>query len=234
MSYPKNPDTIIVKNKYYPYGLTELDVWNYYQKVKYKLIQFLDNRTVFFDIATDLNHTVIRRKGKDSRLFFINTSNFEEVITGRTLAVHGVMNREENFGIIDIDIDNLDMAKDTANDVYNFIKNGKIDFIKSVSIRFTGKTSFHIICNLRRKMDIDIIRVLLRSELINSNLIRNYTVESKRRRGIPNLDLSSNKINGGFISLNSLSIVGLPCIELSIKDLNKFRPEKFTIKNTQG
>jgi len=234
MSYPKNPNTIIVKNIFYPDGLNELDVWNYYQKVKYKLIRYLNNRTVFFDIATDLNHTVIRRKGKDKRLFFINTSNFEEVMTGRTLSVHGVMNRSEDFGIIDIDVDNLDLAKDAAHDVYYFIKKGKIDFIESASIRFTGKTSFHIICNLRRKMDIDNIRILLRSKLIESNLLRNYTLESKRRKGIPNLDLSSNKINGGFISLYSLSTIGIPCMEVNINDLFRFRPERFTIKNTQG
>ena len=34
MSYPQNPETLVIQNKYYPKGLREIDIWNYYQKNK--------------------------------------------------------------------------------------------------------------------------------------------------------------------------------------------------------
>ena len=148
MGRPNNPDTIILKNQYYASGLTEGDVWNYYQKNKYNIIKFLNNRTVFFDIATDVNKTVVRRKGKDNKTFFLNIKNFDEVITGRTLTINGVMNRVEDFGIIDIDIDNFRIAKETAVDVYREVMSDSFNFVVDASIRFTGKSGFHIICEM--------------------------------------------------------------------------------------
>ena len=38
MGYPKNPDSIVLKNKYYPNGLKEIDIWNYYQKNKRNML----------------------------------------------------------------------------------------------------------------------------------------------------------------------------------------------------
>lgn len=234
MTIPKHPDTIIVKNKYYPNGLLELDVWNYYLKVKWKLIKELDNRTIFFNIATDLNQSVIRRRSKENKLFYINSKNFEEIITGRTLVIHSQMNHHEKIGIIDIDTDNFTLAARAAYDVYEFIRKGGISFVESASIRYTGKTSFHVLCNLKRKNDIDLIRQLFRFHLLQSDLAKKYTVGFRRIKGIPNLDLSSNKFSGGFISLYSLSELGLPCTEVPSEKIFKFKPENtriLTIKN---
>ena len=138
------------------------------------------------------------------------------------------MNRAEDIGIIDIDMDDFRWAKITTNDVYDFVK--KIDFIKESQIRFTGKTSFHIYCKLHRKKNIDLKIELFREELIESELSNKYTIASRRRPGIPNLDLSSNKVNGGFITLYSLSILGLPCMNVNQRELFNFRPEKYRIK----
>ena len=38
MAYPENPETIVIKNRFYPRGLREIDVWNHYQKVKRQLL----------------------------------------------------------------------------------------------------------------------------------------------------------------------------------------------------
>lgn len=54
MSYPQNPNTIIIKNEYYPTGLKEIDIWNYYQKVRTNLLKETigKNLIVFFFIDT--------------------------------------------------------------------------------------------------------------------------------------------------------------------------------------
>lgn len=229
MAKPKNPETIIIKNKYYTRGLTEGDIWNYYQKNKRKILDEVRGRAVFFELGVDVNKTIIKRKDKKGHFFYLNTNNYDEILSGRTVAIHSTMNRAEDIGIIDIDVDDFRWAKIATKDVYDFV-NSEIDFIEESQIRYTGKTSFHVYCKLKRKKNIDLTRALFREALIKSNLSNKYTVIGRRRPGIPNLDLSSNKYNGGFITLYSLSSIGLPCVNVNIRGLYDFRPEKFRIK----
>ena len=49
-----------------------------------------------------------------------------------------------------------------------------------------------------------------------------YDISSKRTSGKVNIDLSSNKYRGGFISLGSLSVWGLKCMEIPRGKLMRF------------
>ncbi len=230
--YPKNPETVILKNKYYPKGLTELDLWNYYQKVKPILLKQTQNRDVMFEIMVDVNKPIIRRKGKGGGFIRLTPKNYDEMITGRTISIHSAMGSYENIGIIDIDIspsDGFAWARKTTLDVYDFVMD-KIPIVTTASIRFTGKTSFHIVCEFRNKLKIDSIRFLLEKFLRQSDLSKIYTIEAKRRPGIPNLDLAPNKYRGNFITLNSLSILGLRCMEVPYTALMRFDPRQAKIK----
>jgi DNA primase len=225
MSYPKNPDTIIVKNKFYPKGITELMIWNYYQKVKVPLLKEVMNRDLMFFIMVDENKSIIKRKLQDKYIRLI-PKNYDELITGRTISIHSSMGGYETFGIIDIDIDPSDgfiWARKVAADVYEYVMD-KMGIVRSAQIRFTGKNSFHIVCYFGRKMKIDSIRFLLRKFLQQSELSKVYTIEGKRRPGIPNLDMAPNKFHGNFITLHSLSIWGLRCVEVPYNKLFTFNP----------
>ena len=50
---PTNPQTIILKNKYYPKGLTENQIYNYYMSVKKLLLNYIGKRTVSFFLMID-------------------------------------------------------------------------------------------------------------------------------------------------------------------------------------
>ena len=229
--YPKNPETIVIKNKFYPRGLTELDIYNYYQKVKRDLLKETFNRDLMFFIMTDVNKPVIRRRMKSGQTIRMNPKNYDTIITGRTVSIHSAMGNIEEIGVIDIDIDPRDgfrWAQKATSEVYNFVMN-EISFISSVKIKFTGKTSFHIVCNFGRKNRIDAIRFLLQKFLRNSDLSRRYSVAGRRALGVPNLDLSINKIRGNFVTLHSLSVIGLRCMEVSYNDLMRFNPLKARI-----
>ena len=106
----------------------------------------------------------------------------------------------------------------------------KVPIVTTASIRFTGKTSFHIFCEFGRKLKIDAIRFLLGKFLRQSDLAKVYTIEAKRRPGVPNLDLAPNKYRGNFITLHSLSIWGLKCMEVPYTSLASFDPSKARIK----
>ncbi len=232
MSKPQNPETIVIKNKFYPTGLKEKDIYNYYQKVKRDLLKETFNRDLMFFIVISLNKNIIRRKMKDGKYIRLYPKNYDTLVTGRSLSIHSAMSNIEEIGIIDIDIDPRDgfrWAQKATAEVYNFVMND-MPVISTAQIRFTGKTSFHIVCNFGRKNRIDAIRFLLQKFLNNSDLSRRYSVAGRRALGVPNLDLTINKRNGNFITLHSLSILGLRCMEVSYNNLMRFDPLKARIK----
>jgi len=231
MTYPVNPDTIVVQNRFYSKGLTELDVWNYYQSVKPQILREVLNRDVMFFIMVDKNKDVVRRR-LNNKVIRLTPQNYDTVITGRTVSIHSAMSGYEDFGIIDIDIDPSDgfrWAREVTNRVYDFVMD-KVPIVRTASIRYTGKQSFHIKCNFGRKLKIDTIRFLLRKFLRESELSKIYTVEGKRRPGVPNLDMAPNKLRGNYITLDSLSIWGLKCMEVDYSSLSMFDPRKARIK----
>ncbi len=231
MSYPKNPNTIVIQNKFYPKGLTELDIWNYYQKVKPNILKTLQNKDVMFFIMVDKNKAIVRRR-LDNKVIRLKPNNYDQIITGRTVSLHSGMSAYETFGIIDVDIESNDgfrWAKEATYRVYDYVMD-KMPIVRSASIRYTGKQSFHIKCEFGRKMKIDVIQFLIKKFLLNSELSKIYTINQKRRSGVPNLDLSPNKLRGNYIALDSLSIWGLRCMEVDYVNLVVFDPRKALIK----
>jgi hypothetical protein len=223
MSYPDHPDTIIIKNEFYPDGLREIDIWNYYQKVKGKLLQQVVNRDLMFFIMVGTNKEVVLRK-EGTGFLRLNSKNYNTVITGRTASIHSTMKMVENFGIIDIDTDDFDEAKLATLKVYNYMTKSY-----TTSIRFTGKNSFHVICEFNREKNIDDIKYEFENHLRKSDLIKDYTVAYKRTKRIPNLDLAPNKFRGGYITLHSLSTIGLKCVEVDSRRIMSFRKESAKI-----
>lgn len=231
MAYPEHPETIVIKNQYYSKGLREIDVWNYYQSVKSKLLKEVRNRDVMFFIMTDINKPIIRRKLQD-KFIRLTPQNYDQLITGRTVSIHTAMNRYEDIAVIDIDIDPRDgfsWAKKVTGDVYDYVME-KIPIISSAEIRFTGKTSFHIFCRFYKKMKIDTIRFLLQKFLRQSSLSKVYSIGGRRKPGIPNIDMAPNKFHGNFIVLHSLSVLGLKCIEVPYSQLSSFNPSKAIVR----
>jgi hypothetical protein len=229
MSYPQHPDFVVVKNEFYPNGLKEIDIWNYYQLVKPQLLQETRFRDLIFWFMIDVNKPIIQRKGKTERFIRLNPDNYDTLITGRTVSIHSTMSSAEKFGIIDIDTDNFNDAKEAAEDVYHYVLDNA-NFIDGASIRFTGKSSFHIFCNYKRKLKVEYAKLLWVDFLRESELAKKYSIEAKRKPGIVNLDLAPNKIYGGFITLHSLSILGLRCMNIPVDKIRRFKKENARIQ----
>ena len=231
MSYPEHPETIILKNRFYSAGLKEIDIWNYYQKVKSQILNETRGRDLMFIIMVEINKPIIRRNvaGKTIRL---TPQNYDTFITGRTLSIHSAMGMSEDIGIIDVDVhpdDGFRWAKKATLDTYDFVMD-KMPLVQTAQIRYTGKNSFHIFCKFGRKMKPDVIRFLLSQELRKSELAKVYTIQGKRTRGVPNLDMAPNKLRGNFITLGALSTFGLRCMEVPYNKVNTFDPRQARIK----
>lgn len=231
MSYPEHPETIILRNKFYPKGLREIDVWNYYQKVKRSILEETRNRDLMFIIMVDTNKPIIKRKSSTGGYLRLNSKNYDTLITGRTLSIHSAMGMYEDFGILDIDVDPRDgfrWSREATIKTYEFIMD-KVPLVTSASIRFTGKTSFHIKCDFGRKIKIDRIQFLLEKFLKHSELSKVYLIGGKRTPGIPNIDIR-NCLRCNYITLNALSILGLRSIEVPYNKIKSFNPQMARIK----
>jgi hypothetical protein len=153
MPIPQNPKTVVIQNSFYPKGLTEQQIWDYYQSVKPQLLQETKLKDLMFFIAVETNKFIARRKMIGQDYIILTPKNYDQVITGRAVSIHSAMRQYEEFGIIDIDIDPSDglrWAKKVTLDTYDYIMD-KVPVVKKVSIRFTGKTSFHIVCDFERR-----------------------------------------------------------------------------------
>lgn len=223
MSYPKNPYEIIVKNEYYPGGLKEVDIWNYYQQNRRNLLKETLGKTLIVFFTTSLNKTIVIRKNKSKGLIRLTPIDFNTIVSGRTLSFHSVMDRYSNYGIIDIDTNNFDRAKEAVIDLYSILENS--NFTKGLQIRFTGKKSFHLKVNFNTEYKIENIRQMIFNHLIENNVHKKYTIAHKRFKNITNIDLNRNIYNAGYITLHSLSIIGLRCMDVPIQKLKRFRKE---------
>lgn len=233
MGYPEHPYTIILKNKFYPNGLREVDIWEYYQRIKIPLLREVQNRDLMLMVMVETNKPVIIRKGKATQFIRLNSRNYDQFMHGRVISIYSTMRRAEDNAIIDIDCDNFRKAQVAAIQTYEFAIT-QLPMVRTVKIKFTGKESFHICCKLGKKYNIDSIRMLLRKFLLESDLVKKYTIEHKRIRGVPNLDLSPNKFKGAYITLHSLSMIGLKCMEIDHGRVLSFDPHQAKIQRSKS
>lgn len=220
MPKPTNEKTIVLKNKFYPKGLAEIDIWNYYQDVKTKLINEISNRDIMLYIFTDINKFIIKRKVSSGNLK-LNLSNFDDVITGRTVSVHTSLNRFEDLIILDIDTDNFNLAKIATLELYEyFIDNFPI--VRKIEIVYTGKTSFHLRLLFKRQFNIESLNLLVSRFISNSPFSKKYLINKKRNKNMVNIDLGRNCFKCNHITPYSLSEFGLVCTKLDYKDVKGF------------
>jgi hypothetical protein len=232
MGKPANPTTVILKNEFYPQGLREIDVWHYYHSVKRDLIKENTGLQMMVYIATDLNKHVIRRYGESKKPIYLDPKSFDQIVTGRTLSFHASMNPQTRVGIIDVDVhksDGFKWAQRVTIETYDYVMD-KLPFITSAQIQYTGKQSFHIICDLGRSTRADTVRFMLEKFLRQSPLARAYTINEKTSRpGVPNLDLNRNAFRANHISLHALSIWGLKSVIVDYNQITNFDPRKAKI-----
>ena len=220
MSAPQNPDTIIIKNKMYPKGLTEGQVWKYYQNYKGVILNNVRGREIMFAIMVELNKSIMKRRGVGFDVIQLNNNNYDTIMTGRTVTIYPTMKAYEDFCVIDIDTDNWTKAQEVTAYIYEVMQ--KADFIIDSKILYTGKNAFHIHCKLRNKYPINKLKTLVLDH-IQRNYISTFTIQHKRTALKPNIDLSPNKFNGAYIAEGSLSIWGLKCMPVHINKLKSFK-----------
>ena len=193
-SAPTNPFDVVVKNKFYPSGLREIDIYKYYMKNQSNILKWIENRRVAFRIQVDRKSSIIRRKVKGSPIK-LTAKNFPTLINGRTNIIYVENSTSTNYFVIDIDLGpNLNMKHAIATSKFLLQEfGGKYEILTSSPL------GVHYIGYVNRRQNInrlrEKIRILLESKIDTLNSLSNnieYQVNIKGRKpNTINFDLST-------------------------------------------
>lgn len=216
MTAPKNPNTVIIRNAYYPQGLTEQQIWDHYQKYKNKILNEISGRPVLLFIAPEENQIVIRRFLKH-RLIKLSPNNYDNIINGRTVSISVECGVTLEKLIVDIDVTVVtptSMTLDAVGDVINVFK--KIPEVDKIKVFMTGQ-GFHVYGMLKGKMNyVKAINIVKKN--LTYSVGDKYSIGEKRKetlRKFINLDVSPMYSRGSYVVPYSLNRNGLICADVT-------------------
>ena len=184
----KHPDTVIIKSKFYPKGLTEQRVYDYWIKNKDQIIRWINNRHVSFLLNLGEDNKVLKRNISEE-FIHLTSQNYEDLINGRINTIYVTQTKDTNYFVIDIDAAENIKYKEiliAMKEVKELLKN--LHVIKYEHL-FTSFKGLHLIAYMRRSFNIDIMREDLKNILSKQT---KYKVHERGRKGGINLDLSPN------------------------------------------
>jgi hypothetical protein len=234
--YPKHPDTVVVSsNEFYPDGLTEEDVWGYYDREKEGIVQELRGSNVMLVVKADGE---IYKRHPDSKEKFIRVNNiedFDKLNNGRTIEFHKAVGETTDYGYIDIDPKeqvSFEKAKRVTIGIYDLLS--KQDDVHTVDIVYSGGRGFHIYPFYKSTKPTDRVRQELKvllgkyiEELGDEKLSTGVVKEKDAIR----LDTSTLYSMGSLRVTGSLNAkTGLRCSPVSRGALSKFEKESAKIK----
>jgi len=242
--YPNHPNDVVISKSENIVGLKnirEVDVYNYYEGIKSKLIPELKKYELFVvvkpkGVLKPGEKGVYIRHPYDKKTNYIHIDNdkeFETYHSGRTVEYHITSPQKVPWYIVDIDPGSEDFShtKGIIADVADELK--KIPEVKKIEIRYTGKRGFHILGWLKQSKDVNDARKFLQEWLKENFGDRDDTTIAESPKGKKAaLGLSPMKLNGGHISKYSMRITGLCCMEIERNKLMSFNKEEASIEKS--
>lgn len=218
MGVPEHPDTIVIQNEYYPKGLKQIQVWNHYKKYKFKILEEVQNRPILIFIFVEINTPIIKRFNK-FRAIRLNSENYENYITGRTVSLSVEQEKNKlNYLCIDIDAGKEileENKKECVDNVLRIFRN-----IKSINKTrvILSANSYHVYGYLKNPMRNDEAVYFLRDKLQSDPIIKKlYRISSRIRtdESLINLDLSPMYSRGSHTVPLALNRNGLICMDVT-------------------
>ena len=127
--YPEHPEQLVVKkNEFFPDGVSEINVYNYYEGIKSKLLSQFKGKDLFIVIAVKPGSKLFIRRPYDKKTEFIriNSENeFELYHSGKTGEYHITSPEISDEAVFDFDPGpdaTFDEIKDVVQQAIDFIK----------------------------------------------------------------------------------------------------------------
>lgn len=213
---PQNPDQIVIKNKFYPQGLTEKRIYDYYIQNKKYLLDWIDNRPVAFFLNID-GQIVVKRKTSTGSPIVLDVNNFEKLITGRTNGIYVERDNPSDYLVVDIDASKFGISYKEIHKASKVVQ----ELLKPLGVKyweklFTSPNGMHVIGYLKSKHPLSYIKLTVEEHLSKQT---RYLVNVKGRKpGTINLDLSPNYDKSIHMARYSLTKEGLICDDISVSN----------------
>lgn len=210
---PENPQSIIIKNEFYPSGLTEGKVFDHYIKYKKQILDEVGNRNLVFFIVPNINDIVIRRK-INNKPIKINSQNYETIFTGRTLSI--AVEMDDNTDLIVIDIDPGPGTKEVQlkNTVTELLNSSLKNISKKERVISTAR-SYHVYFYLKKSMNIETANQVCK-KMLSADFYDKYDFGGLPPKGNNiKLDLAVTRNKGSRVVPYSLCRNGLMSMDVT-------------------
>lgn len=211
--YPKNPNSIIIKNKYYKLGLTQRRCYEYYIKNKKKILNEIGNNNIILFIVPKLNELIIKRNINNKKIV-LNEKNYEEILFGRVISI--AVEMDDITDLIVIDIDPGPDAKEVQlkNTVTELLKSSLKNISKKERVISTAR-SYHVYFYLKKSMNIktanQVCKKILSNEFYDNYVLGGNPPKSNKVK----LDLAVTRYKGSRVVPYSLCKNGLMCMDVT-------------------
>lgn len=222
---PEHKDTIVVKpNEFYPKGLTEMAVWDYYNFHKRDILPDINGKEVLTVVKTD---GIVIKRHIDNGFIIMDEAIYDKLNNGRTLELHLVLGDTVDYYFVDLDPkDEFDFSqtKEIAAEVSELLAD--IENVKEVEIRFSGSRGFHIYGYTAGEMKTEEAKQNLKEYMEDYLKHKNdpsLTLGASQNPKSMRLDISTYHEKGSLRALGSLSSkTGLKCMTVTREGLKKF------------
>jgi hypothetical protein len=223
--YPRHPDAVVLKNSFYPEGLTEYQVWRQLRNHADDLLGQLKGRRVMVVIKTD-EAKIIRRNGASGDPLRIKTlEGLTEIMSGRTMEFHAVSEKEADLAWIDLDPQEQFPFSEVKSVAIALVPIMRKTIEADVSIKFSGGRGFHLLGALSGKSDVDALRHRLEASIRRfiDSAGGKLSLGAVRAPDMMRLDVSTLHESGSIRATWSLNAdTGLVSVPLAADDLAGF------------
>lgn len=211
---PEHPDTIVIRNEYYSSGLTEIDVWNHYQKYKYDILKEVAGKILLLFIYVGENEYIVRRSIKN-RPIELTRKNYDKIITGRTVSISIEPGNRLDYLCIDIDPDsnvNEKIKKKAVDDILD-LYNSMLEVQKTRVI--STSNGYHVYGYLRKSVSNDVAINLVKKH-VKMEFGNKYNIGAKKSSTHDiNLDLTPMYYRGSHVAPYALTRNGLIAMDIT-------------------
>lgn len=220
---PKHPDKVKIRGLYY--DLTEQQIYDYYDKVKDKIIEEVKGHNVLLIVGID--GMIVRRNTSEGKPIRINSvEDFDKINNGSVLEFHREFT-DHTTKVLFVDIDPREKfpwvkTKSLACGSWELFN--RDPRIEKVEGKFSGGRGFHIIAHLKHSVPTDRAREMVK-EILQPLTSEKVTFSLPHSDDMCRLDVTLLKPRGTLRctwSLNSRTgLVALPLKKNEIMHFSK-------------